>query len=603
MPTTSKAHTALANFKDFLFADVALREDLLSDEVLAKGQTVLTEMSQFGIRTSLVSLLVDRHLIEREQAKEIVSLYERINIPCTSCRKPLALKSLSNEGRVRCPGCGTLNGFEFRDGASAVPGTLEGRLEDHVVSVCISKGPGDSVGAPAQSIRPEPKAASRKSPPPERERTAQHQARPKAETPPRKQRPVPDSFLQSPVPEFDTAKLEEAYLVERLIHVGPSGRLYLARLKARPKGPDLALKVLSSQLDLDPLASKTFREEVAFWNSLYPDLFVPPYAFKGSQGCPYSCRAYLQEPFEEVSLFCSESLEETTHLLRAIAASLAQVHEKGRFHGNLKPSNIFYDWRDGVPRIVFVDSVLSQLLPSDNALSRWSAHNRSPEYSTPEGIENKQLNAASDVYSLGWIFFTLLSGESPFEGESPPEILSQHRFGPCPELPESLGPWRGLVKAMTAVSPKERPRDAGQVLTYIDTILQKRKPKIKRVTPRPPLVTGEEKEAEAPKTRRKQNSVVWRCLLGPLVLIAALSWIGYALWEWRDTQRVFYGGDRNAQLYHQLADEAFKKARTDARTNPEQAQQIWKEYLRIFGNTSFEGAVHAELRNLPETKR
>jgi hypothetical protein len=203
------------------------------------------------------------------------------------------------------------------------------------------------------------------------------------------------------------------------------------------------------------------------------------------------------------------------------------------------------------------------------------------------------LTPASDIYALGWIFHAVLTGNPPFSGLPAPEILRRHREGPCPELPGEMGEWRRLLSAMTAHLPRERPRDADALLEHVDAILAGRKPALAAITPRPAPPRIE--EAAGSRGARYH----WKYALGPAVLVLALAWTGWCLWQWRETRVVFSMPDRLTVLHHRLATDAYQEALAEANQHPERGREIWERYLERFSGTPLEGAAKAELSNFP----
>src|SRR5581483_5762914 len=86
------------------------------------------------------------------------------------------------------------------------------------------------------------------------------------------------------------------------------------------------------------------------------------------------------------------------------------------------------------------------------------------EYLSPEQAAGRLVTPRSDLYSLGVVFYTLLTGRTPFEGEVV-ELLQKHRFAqfdrPVRLVPEIPGDLDALVCQLLAKEPAQRPADAG----------------------------------------------------------------------------------------------------------------------------------------------
>ena len=86
---------------------------------------------------------------------------------------------------------------------------------------------------------------------------------------------------------------------------------------------------------------------------------------------------------------------------------------------------------------------------------------------SPEQALGEPLDERSDFYSLGVIFFEMLTGEKPYTGMSAMEVLQQHVSAPLPMLPEELGRYRPLVTRLLAQSRAERPGSAIEIIAAV----------------------------------------------------------------------------------------------------------------------------------------
>ena len=93
-----------------------------------------------------------------------------------------------------------------------------------------------------------------------------------------------------------------------------------------------------------------------------------------------------------------------------------------------------------------------------------------PHYISPEQAQAGEVGPSADLYSLGVIFYEMLTGKRVFTGETILEILSQHIIAPIPRLPAELEDYQPLIDGLLAKKPKDRFPDADALLAEIDRI-------------------------------------------------------------------------------------------------------------------------------------
>jgi serine/threonine protein kinase len=170
------------------------------------------------------------------------------------------------------------------------------------------------------------------------------------------------------------------------------------------------------------------------------------------------------------------AVETALQIFIPMARALAYAHKCGVVHRDLKPSNIMLTTdssRRGqlIPKIVDFGIAKTQFGDDSHALTLTSTGDvfGTPLYMSPEQCAGTSVEARSDIYSLGCMFFEALTGAPPFGGRTALEVMMQHGVAPLPSLKEaSLGETfapqlEGIVERMLAKLPQDRYSNAGDV--------------------------------------------------------------------------------------------------------------------------------------------
>ncbi|HYM33747.1 MAG TPA: serine/threonine-protein kinase, partial [Steroidobacteraceae bacterium] len=134
---------------------------------------------------------------------------------------------------------------------------------------------------------------------------------------------------------------------------------------------------------------------------------------------------------------------------------------------DLKPGNIMLR-NDG--SLALIDFGLAKHVLRSSDITAAGTIFGTPFYISPEQGHGDEVDARSDLYSLGIIFYELLMQKRPYNGSSPMNIIYMHRNAPLPQLPEELMRYEGLLYRMLAKEPKDRFQSAEELLTAIQSL-------------------------------------------------------------------------------------------------------------------------------------
>jgi serine/threonine-protein kinase len=158
------------------------------------------------------------------------------------------------------------------------------------------------------------------------------------------------------------------------------------------------------------------------------------------------------------------SPERAAHLLRQLCGALHEAHAVGLIHRDIKPSNVIVCERGKVPDVAkLLDFGLVQSdapAGTDDRLTQVGAVLGTPAFLSPEQAGGGAVDGRSDVYGLGALAYFLLTGQSPFAGRTPVQMIAAHMYEP-PEPPSRIRPeippgLEAVVLRCLAKKPDER---------------------------------------------------------------------------------------------------------------------------------------------------
>lgn len=150
--------------------------------------------------------------------------------------------------------------------------------------------------------------------------------------------------------------------------------------------------------------------------------------------------------------------------LRQIASGLSAVHEKHVLHRDLKPGNIMLR-KNGT--IALIDFGLAKRVKLENAITDKGEIFGTPYYMSPEQGHGNDVDERSDIYSLGVIFYEMLTGEKPYKASTAMGIIYKHAQARIPLLPPHLSRYQALMNMMLAKLPENRLQSAAEIEEWL----------------------------------------------------------------------------------------------------------------------------------------
>lgn len=278
-------------------------------------------------------------------------------------------------------------------------------------------------------------------------------------------RPATDSTITAPTLGAASSAEEPPrlaiprYTILQTIGESDKAVVYLARSLDLER--NVALKVSRKRQDGDTETRQLFAREYAAIAALnHPDV-VDIYDYGVHGGHEYLAMEYFPCGDLKARLQHPISEEESLDFLRRIARALRVVHAAGLVHRDLKPPNVMLRETGDV---VLIDFGLARNLQDTTGSTRTGTLRGSPYYMSPEQTEGRTLDRRTDIYSLGVIFFEMLTGTRPYSGSTAIEVLQQHVHAPVPKLPPALAHHQQLLEGLMAKNRDQRVASAEELL-------------------------------------------------------------------------------------------------------------------------------------------
>ncbi len=257
------------------------------------------------------------------------------------------------------------------------------------------------------------------------------------------------------------------YLIKREIGVGGMATVYLAVQTSLER--EVALKVMTPALVSDPNFSRRFLMEARTLASLsHPNIVAVYDVGVTEQGLHYFSMQHLPGGDFAHRIRSSPSQQEIVRVLGGVARALGFAHLRGFVHRDVSPANVLFDVSDNP---ILTDFGIARAVSSNSRLTNAGVSVGTSHYMSPEQARGGNVDARSDLYSLGAVAYEALTGKPPFDGEDGFAIAYAHVFEPVPRLPEHLSHWQPLVDRALAKDPAERYTDAEQFVDALSEVV------------------------------------------------------------------------------------------------------------------------------------
>src|SRR3954453_4896891 len=223
------------------------------------------------------------------------------------------------------------------------------------------------------------------------------------------------------------------YRIEGVLGRGGMGVVYLA--EQHDLGRRVAIKVIAPALASDPNYLERFSRESRLAAAIEHPNAIPIYeAGVADDEMPYLVMRYVEGEVLS-SLLRREGRLETRRaaaIVDQIAGALDEAHARGLVHRDVKPANVIVESRRGTEHAYLTDFGLTREMDASSGVTATGRWVGTIDYASPEQIKGRPVDARCDVYALGCVLFTSLTGRLPFERDEDVAKLYAHVSEPPP---------------------------------------------------------------------------------------------------------------------------------------------------------------------------
>ena len=237
---------------------------------------------------------------------------------------------------------------------------------------------------------------------------------------------------------------------------GPLSEVY--RAVDTKLGRTVALKILRSHAEIDPQADKRFHREAKHTSKLEHAHIATIYQYGEFEGTSYIAMEYLEgRTLDKIIKGQSLGYEECLRVALQLCAALEVVHQGGLIHRDLKPANILLQ-DDG--NLKLLDFGIARAA-DEASITQHGMLVGTVLYMSPEQVRGEDLDARSDIFSMGSVLYHVMTGGLPYPGDSFPEVCMAILDGPPRNRPSEIrpgfpAPMEEFILRCLRAAPEER---------------------------------------------------------------------------------------------------------------------------------------------------
>ena len=251
---------------------------------------------------------------------------------------------------------------------------------------------------------------------------------------------------------------------------GPLSEVY--RAVDTKLGRTVALKILRAHAEIDPKSDQRFHREAKHTSKLDHPHIATIFEYDQFEGTSYIAMEYLEgRTLDRIIKDQTLGFEECLRIASQLCAALEVVHRGGLIHRDLKPANILLQ-DDG--NLKLLDFGIARAA-DESSITQHGMLVGTVLYMSPEQVRGDELDARSDIFSLGAVLYHVMTGHLPYPGDSFPEVCMAILDGPPRRRPSDVRPGfpqplEDFLLRCLGSEPGERFEDASEALLELQRV-------------------------------------------------------------------------------------------------------------------------------------
>lgn len=255
---------------------------------------------------------------------------------------------------------------------------------------------------------------------------------------------------------------------EIIEQIGVGGMSYVYKAFDSKKKKIVAIKILKEELAIDDEFVKKFKSEALACKDIRHENVISAYDVVDEGNIHYIVMEYIEGTTlnKYIKQKGKLSNEETINISLQVAKGIKAAHKKGIIHRDIKPQNIVIN-DNGTVKITDFGIARAITSTTKNISVIGTVH-----YISPEQVRNTKVDFRSDIYSFGCTMYEMITGEVPFEGDAPLDIIISHLRNnlKAPHLknPEIYGSLEKIILKAARMVPRERYQSMDEMISDLE---------------------------------------------------------------------------------------------------------------------------------------